>query len=634
MTAELAVGTELAGYRIERVLGRGGMGVLYVAEDVALGRKVALKVIAPELAEDSGFRDRFIRESQLAASIDHPNVIPIHRAGEERGVLFLAMRLVGGTDLRTLIADEGVLSPARTLSIVSQVASALDAASARGLVHRDVKPANILVVPGGGGDGSDHAYLSDFGLTKRAERETAITRTGQFLGTADYAAPEQFEGKPLDGRTDLYSLGCVLFECLTGQPPYPRDQEVAAMYAHLREPVPAVTSRRPELPPALDAVVARAMAKRPTDRYASGAELTAALTEAVGPVQAPVLSAVATRRRAVAIGGGIVAAIVAVVVGIVLATRGPEGGPSGPSPNADTPSITIPVDGVVRFDPRTLRRVATTSVGVWPDALVASGEYLYTMNRGDQTLSQINITTNEVVTRGGVADPCGLHANRDGEIRGIWVSGCGEQGQITLMSESPFEPAKTFTMPNGLFGASVVVLEDTLWVSTDDDERLGEPDVVLKLDARTGKVLERVTVGLSPFVMEVAQGALWVANYDDGTLSRIDPATGQVQTFEGFTGPLNMAVGTRELWIEDYQDRTIYRFDPVRGSVTGAVQDVRGVLALTEDALWALETDDDVLVRIDPETTQVVARYEVPNATGITAAAGSLWISAGIDENE
>jgi serine/threonine-protein kinase len=629
MAAELAVGTELAGYRIERVLGRGGMGVLYVAEDVALGRKVALKVIAPELADDPAFRDRFVRESQLAASIDHPNVIPIHRAGEADGVLFLAMRLVDGTDLRTIIAAEGPLGVDRSSSIVAQVASALDAAHARGLVHRDVKPGNILVVPGAGGDGRDLVYLSDFGLTKRAHSETAITRTGQFLGTAEYAAPEQFEGKPLDGRTDLYSLGCVLFECLTGQPPYPRDQEVASMYAHLREPVPAVTDRRPELPHALDGVVAKAMAKRPEDRFASGAELTAALTGAVGSVQAPAVSVVARRPRAVAIGGGVVAAIVAVVVGIVLATRGPEGGPSGPSPNADTPSIAIPVDGVVRLDPRTLRPVATTSVGGWPDDVVASGAYLYTMNRGDQTLTQIDTTTNKAVaTRGGVANPCPfLFASPEG---GIWVSSCGPQ--ITLLSERPFEPVRTLTIPKELFPAAVVVLEDTLWVSTEDDERLGQPDVVLKLDAQTGKVLQRVAVGLSPVGMELAQGSLWVANYDDGTLSKIDPATGQVQTIEGFTGPANMAVGTRELWIEDYQDRVIYRFDPIRGSVSGAVQDVRGALALTEDALWALDPDADVLVRIDPGTTEVVARYEVPNATGMVAATGSLWISGGIPE--
>jgi streptogramin lyase len=203
------------------------------------------------------------------------------------------------------------------------------------------------------------------------------------------------------------------------------------------------------------------------------------------------------------------------------------------------------------------------------------------------------------------------------------------------MSEDPFEPVRTLTMPKGLYPDAVVVLEDTLWVAAGDEEFLvGPPDVVLKMDATTGKVLQRVTVGKSPIVMKVALGSLWVANTDDGTLSKIDPATGQVETFEGFNGPGNMAVGTRELWIEDYQARAIYRFDPVRGSVTGVVQDVRGVLALTEDALWALEPDDNVLVRIDPETTEVVARYEVPNATGMTAAAGSLWISAGIDENE
>jgi serine/threonine-protein kinase len=431
------------------------MGVLYVAQDLTLGRSVALKVIAPELAGDVAFRERFIRESQIAASIDHPNVLPVYRAGEEDGTLFLAIRLVGGTDLRTIIDRDGALGVDRATSIVTQVAAALDAAHARDLVHRDVKPANILVAESSA-DTPNHVYLSDFGLTKRAAARTGITHTGQFLGTADYAAPEQFEGKPLDGRTDLYSLGCVLFECLTGEPPYPRDREVAAMYAHLREPVPRPTQRRPDLPHAIDSVVARAMAKDPEDRFASGSELSAALGSALGPVPGRVtIAAGRGRRRSLAIGTGIVVAIVAVVVGILAATRGGDEG--GRTPVDRTRSITFPVDRVVRLDPRTLRRVAVTSVGSYPEGLVASGDYLYMPNTGNQTLSQVSTTTNQTVsTIGGVAEPCQLSPDPAG---GVWVSSCREQGpggpervpraQITLMSERPFEPVKTFTLPEG-----------------------------------------------------------------------------------------------------------------------------------------------------------------------------------------
>jgi serine/threonine protein kinase len=238
---DLQPGTEVAGYRIERTLGRGGMSVVYLAEHDWLQRKVALKVLAPQLAEDERFRERFVRESRLAASLDHPNVIPIYEAGASGGDLFIAMRYVEGTDLRTLLAEQGPLPLERAVHICAQVADALQAAHERGLVHRDVKPANILI------GRSDHAYLSDFGLIRRTEVTGGITKTGQFMGTLDYASPEQFEGKPLGPPTDVYSLGCVLFECLVGEPPFRREQDAAVMYAHLHDPPPSARARRPEL---------------------------------------------------------------------------------------------------------------------------------------------------------------------------------------------------------------------------------------------------------------------------------------------------------------------------------------------------------------------------------------------------
>src|SRR5436309_4316106 len=228
-----------------------------------------MKVLAPELASDPRFRDRFLRESRLAASIEDPNILPVHEAGEADGTLFIAMRYVRGTDLRHLLDAEGPLSLERTLSILTQVASALDAAHAEGLIHRDVKPANVLLVPGT----PDKVYLADFGLTKRATSDSGVTRTGQFVGTLDYAAPEQFTGERLTPATDVYSLGCVLYECLTGEPPFPRDREAAVLHAHLNEPPPRPTATRPELPEAVDAVVARALAKKSADRFESAGEL-------------------------------------------------------------------------------------------------------------------------------------------------------------------------------------------------------------------------------------------------------------------------------------------------------------------------------------------------------------------------
>ena len=266
-------GFELAGYRIESVIGRGGMAVVYRAEDTRLGRKVALKVLTPVLAHNEQFQQRFIRESRLAASLDHPNIVPIYEAGEADGQLFIAMRYVAGSDLKVLLSQEGGLPPARLLRIFVQIGDALDAAHELGLVHRDVKPGNILVasIQEHSGHGySDHVYLTDFGLTKRTTSLSgALTGTGHFLGTVDYVSPEQIQGAPVGPATDIYALGCVLYECLTGQLPFHRDDDAALLWAHLVEAPPPVSGVRPDLPPAVDDVVARAMAKAPEDRYAS-----------------------------------------------------------------------------------------------------------------------------------------------------------------------------------------------------------------------------------------------------------------------------------------------------------------------------------------------------------------------------
>jgi YVTN family beta-propeller protein len=280
-------GTEIAGYRIESMIGRGGMAVVYRAEDLRLGRKVALKLLTPQLADNEQFRQRFMRESRLAASLDHPNIVPIYEAGEADGQLFIAMRYVVGSDLKGVLAEEGgTLPPDRTLRMFRQIGDALDAAHRAGLVHRDVKPGNILVVAGRErprGTQGEHVYLTDFGLTKRASELTGgLTGTGHFLGTVDYVAPEQIQGKPVGAGTDIYALGCVLYECLTGQLPFRRDDDAALLWAHLIEAPPQVSAVRPEVPPAVDAVVARAMAKDNADRYASCEELLSDLEAALG----------------------------------------------------------------------------------------------------------------------------------------------------------------------------------------------------------------------------------------------------------------------------------------------------------------------------------------------------------------
>ena len=234
--AELSEGTVFAGHRVDGVAGRGGMGVVYRATHLALDHVVALKLIAPELANDPKFRERFVRESRTAVSIRHPNVVQVRHAGEEDGVLFVTMDFVEGSDLRALISAERRLEPTRAARIISQVAGALDAAHDRGLVHRDVKPGNVLIEDVGA---SERVYLTDFGLTKRMTGATELTASGAFIGTLEYMAPEQIRGGKLDARTDVYALGGVAFAALTGEPPFGQvDGDIAKLYAHLNDPPP------------------------------------------------------------------------------------------------------------------------------------------------------------------------------------------------------------------------------------------------------------------------------------------------------------------------------------------------------------------------------------------------------------
>jgi tRNA A-37 threonylcarbamoyl transferase component Bud32 len=282
LPGRLAPGAMLAGYRIEEEIGRGGMAVVYRAYDDHLDRRVALKVLAPDLARDEEFRARFIQESRIAAATEHPNIIPVFSAGEADGVLYIAMRYIPDGDVRSLIDRVGPLPPARACALVAQAASALDAAHARGLVHRDVKPTNMLLEISPRTSRPDHLYLSDFGLAKPSAA-SGLTATGQFFGTVDYVAPEQIQGEPLDGRTDQYALACTAFEMLSGFPPFPRENGMAVISAQLSEPPPSLSARVPGLPAAVDRVIARALAKSPADRYERCLDFAEALQAACLP---------------------------------------------------------------------------------------------------------------------------------------------------------------------------------------------------------------------------------------------------------------------------------------------------------------------------------------------------------------
>jgi serine/threonine-protein kinase len=269
----LQEGTIVSGYRVDGMLGEGGMGAVYQATQLSLNRVVALKLLAANLGDDPGFRARFEREGQVQAALDHDHIVSVYEAGQSEYGLFLAMRLIPGPTLKHLILD-GLLDPRRSVRLLAQVAHALDAAHRAGLIHRDIKPQNILI-----GD-RDHAYLADFGLIK-APDEARLTGTGQFIGTIDYVAPEQIQGDPATPASDIYALTGVLYECLTGEVPYPKPSEAATLHAHVMQPPPVLTERRPDLPPALDGVIAQGMAKDPWSRPSTAAELIQAASRAL-----------------------------------------------------------------------------------------------------------------------------------------------------------------------------------------------------------------------------------------------------------------------------------------------------------------------------------------------------------------
>ena len=283
--AELSDGDEFAGYRIERRLGRGGMGILFLALEPGLERRVALKLIAPEAAADDVFAQRFAEESKIAASIEHPNVVPIYAAGEVDGIPYIAMRYVAGSDLGVRIAREGRLDPELAVALIAQIGNGLDAIHAAGLVHRDVKPANVLL---SGEEGAEHAYITDFGVARNVATQSGLTQTGRFVGTLDYVAPEQISGGSIDARVDVYALGCLLYKLLTGQVPFQREGEAARLYAHLNDPPPNPSLYVPAVSMGLDDVVVRAMSKQPDDRYPSAGDLGRAAQAALSGTAVPI----------------------------------------------------------------------------------------------------------------------------------------------------------------------------------------------------------------------------------------------------------------------------------------------------------------------------------------------------------
>ncbi len=650
-TTDPTIGTEIAGYRVEGLLGRGGMSVVYLAEDLSLGRLVALKLLAPELVADERFRERFVRESRLAAALEHPNIIPIFEAKEALGRLYIAMRYVPGTDLKGMLEREGRLSPGRTLAILSQVAGALDAAHERGLVHRDVKPGNILIARRSGTEGAEHVYLSDFGLTKRALSDSGVTATGQFVGTFDYAAPEQFEGRPLDARTDVYSLGCVAYQCLTGEVPFPRDQEAAAMYAHLMSPRPKVTDIRGDLPASIDPVVAKAMAKAPDERYSTAGAFVRALREALeepavdGSVPVPPVaeprrdsppeprwqrSVSSLRRRPVALLVGLA------LLGVVIATLAvllPGKNTRKNSANGGTPAV---ADRLTMFDPAKGSLVGTIGAGHNPGGIaIGSGAVWVKDEVGpDRTeISKIDPQSRKLVKRFrlgfGVADiAVGGVAGQEA----LWVTDGGRH--VYRLDPDSGKQIAVLDMGQTTEGrdagpGAIEVQEDAVWVC------LFEAGKVARIDPNTNKVVSQIDVGSQPIAIAAGGGSLWVTNFVDATVSRIDPATNAaIQTIDVGNQPTDVAVGGGGVWIVNELDGTISRIDPASGTVTDTIKSGgRRPLSIAAGpgALWVSDYDNNTISIVIPATHGLAKSFPAAKVgetiTDVEFGYGSFWLS-------
>ncbi len=646
MSLDPRIGTEIAGFRIEAFLGRGGMSIVYRAEHLALGRRVALKVMAPELAESKDFRERFVRESRLAAGLDHPNIIPIYEAGEADGLLYIAMRYVEGRDLKSLLQREGALEPTRAVGIVTQTAGALDCAHEQGLVHRDVKPQNVLIVPGRGSR-ADHVYLSDFGLTKRVASLSGVTGTGQLLGSIEYVAPEQIEGKGVDRRADVYSLACVAYECLTGEVPYDRESEVAVLWAHLQDAPPSVTSKRQELPAALDEVLARGMAKSPDERYSTCGELVEALEHQLlvarpsGPPlplagerprararartppsekragedrarapergRRPLPPALSGRNAWLVSGLAAIAAAAAATLLLLRAVGGPAEGTG------------IAVDSVGRVDARTGELVASMKVGDRPTAIALGEGSVWVANAGDNTLSRIDPRTGEVVSTVDARGDAGALAVGFG---GVWVLD-GPGGAVSRLDPATGRIVRRIHFAAG--GSDIAVGDGAVWVTNELNKS------VIRIDPKTNRIVASIGAGESPGELDVGAGAVWVANTLSNKLSKIDPRANRVVDEIGFLiAPNSVAVGEGAVWVTNTSNDTVTRVDPGTNSAAERIRVGNGPtdIAVGDGAVWVVNRLAGTLSRIDPNKNAVVFTLDVGNRPGgIAVGSRVVWFT-------
>ena len=602
VTARLGPGSTFAAYRIESVVGRGGMGVVYQATDLSLGRPVALKLIAPELADDPRFRARFLDEPRLAASLDHASVIPIYEAGEHDGQLYLAMRYVPGSDLRTLLTREGALEPERALAILGQIGGALDAAHRQGLVHRDVKPANVLL------DEDEHAYLTDFGITKQLGDDA--TEAGH--GTLDYLAPEQIRGEPVDGRTDGYALACVLYECLAGVAPFRRETAAETMWAHLRETPPSL-----ETHPALDPVLHRGLAQDRDDRYPT----CAALIDAAHDVLAPRTSRV---RMLVAAGLALIAVATA---GALLASRpGDEGGAAAKAPERN---------GVAAIEPDSGEIAELVSTARTPSNIAAGEGGVWFLESDARTITRIDPKTKGIVDR--IESP-GVATDLAVGRGALWLGngdGGGGNWTNTVYRIDPKTGliTHTVTLPDGMVGGDraglnggvpqIAVGAGSVWATGGGG--------IVRLDPDSGARVAKVKNASATWLAAGREGVWYINPYEAGAVTPVNPRTNRAgrAIHVGDAGLSAIAVGGGSVWVAAEREGIVFRI------TRGASPSVRPIevgfsinfLAYGAGAVWAAGYVDGKLAQIDPRTNAVVAETPIGEVQSLAAGAGSAWAS-------
>jgi YVTN family beta-propeller protein len=646
---DLNPGDVFAGHRITGVAGRGGMGVVYRAVQLDLDRAVALKLIAPQLAEDQSFRERFVRESRLAASIDHPNVIPIYYTGEEQGALYIAMRYVEGSDLRTLVRAAGHLGPERAAHIVAQVGSALDAAHERGIVHRDVKPANVLL------GSQEHAYLTDFGLTKRISSASGQTHAGGWVGTLGFVAPEQIRGERVDARADVYALGCVLFHTLAGGPPYRRDSDEATLWAHLHEDAPSLRASAPDAPPELQAVIDRALAKEPDERFQSAGDLGRAALAAVGrepaprgervvargaaspaeaetaasPDQAPtILAEPAVPRRGTRRPAWVwaLAAIPVLALGAVAAvvlSSGGEGGAGTSTPGrpGTTPTGATTPDSTVAG---TVRR--TIKVDGRPNGVVVAGGLVWVLRSNSSRLITLRPKTGRRAPYHPTVGP--LPAAATSLSGRLWVASQRDSTLVAIGLRSHKVIGSPIPVPVRVTGKIVAVSsgERGVWVGV-----RRTPGGAVRVSPTQRTIVANVLLDDSVQDLAVGAGAVWVLGRHRNAVTRVDVATGEKRLINVGQDPAGVAVGEGAVWVTNSGDDTVTRID--QGSLVTrviGVGDGPNRVATGGGAVWVANRNDSTLTRIDPETNRPVGDpVEVgSNPFGLDVSGHQVWVTS------